>query len=103
MAVMLSNHEMTIPKSPRVVILQFAVITVVVSFAFLAIVNLYNRTALIGSSLWLALVMMIVRSGCKQDGGFRKNLTNRLGDLLGRRFVESSSQDAQKREICFGY
>jgi hypothetical protein len=94
---------MTIPKSWVEVILQFAITTIVVFFAFLGIVNLCNRTALISSSLWLVLVTMIVWSGSKGDGGFRKYLTNRLGDLVGRRFVVSTSKEAQPREIHFGY
>lgn len=97
------SQEMTIPKSRLEVSLQFVFTTIVVGFAFLGVANLCHGTALISSALWLGLVTMIVWSGSKRDGGFRKYLTNRLGELAGRRFVVSTSQAAQPGEIRFGY
>jgi hypothetical protein len=94
---------MTIPKSGLEAILQCAMTLIVVSFALLAIVNLCNWVAPIASSIWLAFVTMIIQSGSKREGGFRSYLTNRLGEVAGRHFVESSSQAAQPQEIRFGY
>jgi hypothetical protein len=94
---------MPIPKSRSEVILSSVCTLIVVFFAFLGIVNLCNQTALVSSSLWLVLVTVIVGSGSKRDGGFRQYLANCLGDLVGRRFVDSISQKAQPTEIRLGY
>jgi hypothetical protein len=97
------SQEMPIPKSRSEGVLTFVFASIIILFAFLGMVNLCNRTALVSSSLWLVLITIILWSGSKTDGGFRKYLANRLGDLVGRRFVDAISQNAQPGEIRLGY
>jgi len=91
--------EMTIPRSRRDVIFYSVTYTIVVFFVFVAVFDLLNSLALITPCIWLAYVAMIVRSGCRSEGGLRKFLINRFGDVAGRQFADVSVP----REIRFGY
>ena len=92
-----SNHQMLIPKSRGDVVFQFAATVVIVFFTLLAIVNLCNGVALIASVIWLALVAAMVWSASQEAGGLRLFLTSLIGDLFGRRFVESHPAGGQPR------
>ena len=100
---MIPSQEMTIPKSGAEVTFHFVITLIVVVFVVLAIVDIFIGIALIPSCIWIALVTMIIWSEGRKQGGFRRFLTNRLGDLFGRHFAEIPAQDLQSREIRFGY
>jgi hypothetical protein len=100
---MTSSQELTIPKSRRDVIILFVITTVGILSTSLAVVNIFNRVAIIASVIWLALVTTILWTPAKRAGGLRRFLTNCLGELFGRNFVEAVSLDAPAKEIRFGY
>jgi hypothetical protein len=58
---------------------------------------------MIASVIWLALVTTMLWTPSKRAGGLRRFLTNCLGELFGRNFVEAVSLDAPAKEIRFGY
>lgn len=103
MAVVPREREMPIPKSRGEVIFQSVITVVVVFFALLAMVNLCSGVGLIASIIWLALVTMMIWTTSKRDGGLRRFLINRMGELFGSRFVESYLADAQPGAIGFGF
>lgn len=96
-------HEMPIPKSRSVVVIQFVMTVIVVSFSLLAVVNLCSGVALIASLFWLAFVTTIICSGSRQEEGMRPFFISLIGDLFGRRFVEWSPADGQPNCIRFGF
>jgi hypothetical protein len=94
---------MRIPKLRSEVVSQFFVVVVVVSFALLAVVNLYHGVALFASVIWLAFVVSIIWSGCRREGGMRPFVISLIGDLFGRRFVGWNPAEAQPGCIRFGF
>jgi hypothetical protein len=100
---MTPNQEMTIPRSGADITFHFVFGGIIVLFVVIALVNLYNRVALVASCIWLAFVTLIVWTKSKEEGGFRGFLTSWLGELGGRRFVESASHEVHQTEVRFGY
>jgi hypothetical protein len=100
---MTTSQEMTIPKSPQDVIIQSVITAVIVFFAGLAPVNVFNRVAVIPSLFWLALITMILWTPIRQAGSFRRFLADCLGELIGRHFAEVVSVSTQVNEVRFGY
>lgn len=97
------QKELAIPKSRKVggMILGFDLF--VIAFCILAVVNILTGTALIASSIWLALVAFNLRTQAKERGGFRKWLIFHFGDAIGREFVVASAQPGPPQEIRFEY
>ena len=93
--------ELAIPKSQGEAVFQFVMMSVVAFFVLVALFNLSRGEGLVVSLLWLALVTAALWTAGKEAGGWRRFLVNRLGDLLGRRFVESGPPEAT--EIRFGF
>ncbi|MFN0125626.1 MAG: hypothetical protein ACKV19_02940 [Verrucomicrobiales bacterium] len=75
----------------------------IVFFAWLAILNLTNRVAVVPSVLWLAIVASIVWNGCREAGGISRYLTDLLADFAGRHFVIHSVDLHPPSRIRFGY
>lgn len=94
---------MLIPRSRADDAFCFVITVIVVVFAVLALVDLCSGVALIASSLWLALVTISIWTACRNEGGLRRYLINRVGDLAGQRFVEADPADAQPQHIHFGF
>lgn len=95
--------EMPIPKSFGEVSFHFVITTILVSFAFLALVNLCLWVAVIPSLIWLAFVTLCVRSSAKRDGGLRSFIMNQMGDLFGSKFVERDASGPEHQCIRFGF
>jgi hypothetical protein len=100
---MTSDQEITIPKSPGNTIVLFVINIIVVLSVCLAVVNFFNRVAMIASFIWLAFMTMSLWTPVKKAGSFHRFLTDCLGDLLGRDFAEVTSPNVQTKEIRFGY
>jgi hypothetical protein len=100
---MTTRQEMTIPKSPQDVIIQSVFTAIIVFFAGLAPVNVFNRVAVIPSLIWLAFITMILWTPIRQAGSFRRFLADCLGELIGRHFVEVVSVSTPVNEVRFGY
>jgi len=94
---------MHIPKSPLEVIILFVITVIVVLFTSLAVINIFNCVGIIASLIWIALITTIIWSESKSAGGLRKFLTNCLGKLFGRNFVEATLLDTSTKEIRFGF
>lgn len=95
--------EMPIPKSWGEVTFHLVMTTIIVFFAFLALVNLCLCVAVIPSLIWLAFVTMCVRSSAKRAGGLRSFIINQMGDMFGRKFVERDASDPEHECIRFGF
>ncbi|HAH20586.1 MAG: hypothetical protein A2Y00_01085 [Omnitrophica WOR_2 bacterium GWF2_43_52] len=95
--------EMTVPRSIGNTIFFATIDVIVIFFGMLSVFNLFSRTALIASSVWLVFVVAMVWAACRVEGGPDKFLINRLGDLVGRQFMLVVPQSAQSAEIRFGY
>jgi len=95
--------KMTIPRSRGMTIFLTTITVIAVLSSLLAMFNLFNRIAIIASSIWLIFITIMIWTACKKAGSLRNFLINRLGDMAGRQFVESTPQDAQPIEIRFGY
>jgi len=98
-----SHLEMLIPKSLAEVIFQSVMTLIIVIFALLAVVNLCLWMAVIPSLIWLAFVIMCIKSSAQQDGGLRPFLINVMGDLFGKKFVEWNPNDPQPQCVRFGF
>lgn len=96
---MATSAQMTIPKSRSEVVFNVILSAIVVFFLLLAVFALLIQVAIVASCLWIVIVAAMVSATCKSEGGFRKFLINRLGDVVGRKFVETSTSG----EIRFGY
>jgi hypothetical protein len=94
---------MPIPKSLSEVISQFVITMIIVVFTLLAWVNLCIFQAIVPSLIWLAFVTYCIRDKSKHDGGLRSCLINVVGDLFGKKFVETNSEDPQPQCIRFGF
>ena len=90
---------MQIPKSRGGVLVTI----IVVLSVCLAVANIFCRVAMIASLIWLAFITMMLWTPVKKAGGFRIFLTDCLGELVGRHFVEAGSLEAPASEIRFGY
>jgi hypothetical protein len=95
--------EMTIPKSRSDTVWEGVFTFIVVFFGFLGILNLTNHVAIIPSAIWLIIVMTIVWNGCREAGGIRRYLADRLAVFAGRRFVLYLSGQTGPARIRFGY
>lgn len=76
---------------------------ILVGFAFLALLNLANRVAIIPSVIWLLFVAWILWSGCREAGAVRRYLTDWLSAFAGRRFVLFPHEAPHQANIRFGY
>ncbi|HVU28561.1 MAG TPA: hypothetical protein VHG71_12600 [Verrucomicrobiae bacterium] len=85
------------------VIFQFVITLIIVVFALFAVVNLCLWMAVIPSLIWLAFVVMCIKSSARRDGGLQPFLVNVIGDLFGKKFVEWNPNDLQSRCIRFGF
>jgi hypothetical protein len=100
---MKTTEEMPIPKSGADVVFSTVITLIIIVFFALAVVNILNRAALIASCLWIAIVIMIVWSGRKEDGSLRTYLINRLGDVVGHHFAAVPQPECDSREVLFGF
>ena len=100
---MTARSEMTIPRSRSEIVFQIVIMTVAVLFCILGTVNLFNRVAIIPSTIWFVFVIAMMWRACREEGGFRRFLTYRLALLGGRFFVECSPHSVQPAEVHFGY
>ena len=89
---MTSSQEMTIPKLRGNVIVLFVINIIVVLSICLAVVNIFNRVAMIASFIWLAFITMILWTPVKKAGSFHRFLTDcNSGALFGRDFTDGES------------
>ena len=98
------RRELPIPKSRGEVIGPIVAGVFVSFFVGLAVWNLFTGASgvgLIGSVIWLALVAAVLWGACREAGGARAFFIARLGDVFGRRFVETT--DTEPRCIRFGF
>lgn len=98
----LPDLEMTIPKLRRDTLWEAAVIFFVVLLSIIGILNLLNKVAIIPSFIWLIMITGMVWSGCREAGGIRRYLANRIA-VFGRKFVLHPSEQAEVPRIRFGY
>jgi hypothetical protein len=98
-----SNREMPIPKSRAGAVSQFVVTLLVLAFVLLAILNLCNGVGIVASSIGLVFIAMMIGSAATEEGGLRRFLINRLGELFGKLFVVSHFSDAEPGAIRFGF
>ncbi len=96
------NREMTVPKTLSAITWEFALTAFVGFFVALAVVDLFVGIAIIPAVLWLAFVVAAVGASCRRDGGLRRYLVNRMGEMVGRKFVEYSSNNVPAPEIRLG-
>jgi hypothetical protein len=94
--------ELPIPKPLHEVIAVIMFQVFICFFVGLAIQNLAEGVALVGSSLWLLLVGSAIFGACKQNG-MRKFMVNVLGTYSRRRFVCAISRPDAPTVIEFGF
>jgi hypothetical protein len=100
---MMTRTEMTIPRSLYENIFLRAIYFIVMLASIMAMLNLITGTAVIVSGIWLIFISIMIWKACKNAGGLHKYLVNRLGEIAGRKFVESTSYKKAPTEIRFGY
>ena len=96
--------ELTVPRSTANSIFLAILYLIVLLFSILAITRLLNDTALVASIVWLILVIWLIWNGCVDEKvGLGKFLINRLGDVVGRKYMLIDTHNTQSTEIHFGF
>ncbi len=96
-------HEMVIPKSRSGTVLYWIMTSIVVFFVLLSVANLICGVSMVASGLWIVFVTFMVRSSVREAHGVHRYLTNLLGGLAGRQFVESAPEAEPAKEVRFGF
>ncbi len=98
-----STREMAIPMPWGGVLVNAGKILAVVGLFILAVASLLHGIAPIASCLWIAIVLMILWGGSREEGGLRGFLVNLLGDVARRHFVEVTAGGGPSRKVRLGY
>lgn len=95
-------REMAIPMPWGGALVSAVKLLAVVGLFTLAVAFVIHGIAPIASCLWIAVVILILWNGSREEGGLRSFLVNWLGDAARRHFADVAD-DGQPREARFGY
>ncbi len=96
-------REMAIPMPWGGALVNAVKILALVGLFMLAVAGVIHEVAPIASCLWIAIVIMILWNGSREEGGLRRFLVNWLGDVARRHFAEVAADNGQPGEVRFGY
>jgi hypothetical protein len=96
------RRELRIPKSTGDAIMQLVIMSLVLFFVLVALLNLTRGEGLIASLLWLTLVTAVSWTACREAGGLRRFLINRVA-VLGWPFMESGAPETGNIRVGFQF
>ncbi len=100
--------EMRIPGSLGGALVDAAIYVIVIVSTLAAVFHLISARAMSGapviaSVIWVFFVCMVVRSVCRNEGGIRRFIVNRIGKFAPRQVAEIAGPCNGPMELRFGY
>ena len=93
--------EFLIPRSRSETVVAHVMNAIAIAASALAVMNVFNREALLASALWFAFLSWVVWEVKEQ--GWRRFFVGWLGSLAGQRFAECAPTSPPFQEIRFGF